>query len=318
LIDWGAHKTDLENIRDSMLLLIQAIVFFFIIIILTSLMFWLSRNEGLKIQPFDTGSSKYDGKAISGSIVVELQRIHQIANTINFDKNKIKATIYPHYNSINSNVKNLDAISAIQTRMDYPRLASSRGNIDSNLSSMPPISMAGTILYIGEVLEVIRNLWPIGSSNNIISGSIQNYDSSVRLIAHMENKGEFLTWEVSCDLTRESQISILIQNLAFKIAKDLWPNIVAAKSAKTWEGFKYYIDSLDNYGHYIGTMDINYLDCARNDCIKASEVEKNFGILFDLFYYIGVAYSDERQYPKAEEMFRRSLSIKSTNIGDPN
>jgi hypothetical protein len=312
-IDWGAHKTDLENIRDSMFFIIQIIVFFIVTVLLGSLMHWFSRSEGLKIVPFDTGKSKYDGKAISDSLVAELYKIYKISNTVNFDEYRSKHITYPRHTSIISNVDSIDNLAMMKSTMCYPRLAGSSGSMESDLDRMPNISVAGTVLHIGEILEVIRKRWPIGNNDNLIYGSIQNYDSLVRLIAHMENNGDFYTWEVSCDLAHESQISVLIRDLTFKIAKDLWPNLVAAKSAKTWEGFKYYIESLENYNNYTRTMDITYLECAQNDCIKASEMEKNFGLLFDLYYYIGIAYSYEREYSKAEEMFRRSLSVKYNN-----
>ena len=315
IIPSEAFTTDLNILRDMLFLLTQIIIFILIIIFLISLIMWMCKNEGegLRIRPFDntTDSSKYDGKAISDSLIAELQNILQIYQ---FDHEYVRldaGTRNPH--DLLGGALTSTTVNKNPANSSFPWLRSSRDNLDIGISDIGSINVAGTSLPLGQLLINLKGLWPIkfGKQNCVICGSLQKYGSLFRLVASVEKSDLVSVWEVSCKITYDYQIPTLIRDLAFKIAKDLWSNIPAAKSARTWEGFKHYTIALNKYNKYIYTYQIENLERARVHCIEALKTEKDYEPLFDLFNILGSTYFNISEYNKSEDMFRFALESKS-------
>ena len=113
----------------------------------------------------------------------------------------------------------------------------------------------------------------------------------------------------------------LIKNLAFMITHDLSKEETKyigttgeeGVKAKTWISLKYFTNAFDSYSHYNSTQKIEYLECARKNCIKALNEEKDYLIVFNLFYNIGISYHFLRDYYFAEDSFRRCITLMPTN-----
>ena len=320
VIDLDAIKTDLDIWRDLIFFIVQISIFSIIIIFLFLLIIWMCKSEGLKISPFDntTSDSKYDGIAISDSLKVELQRILQIYQV---DREEFEATTLSKKISrkerFTSTIEDRSPVSmreraGISNAM-FPELAKSNESLDIGIAGMGSIDVAGTSLPLGQLLINLKRLCPIniGPQNCIICGSLQKYGSLFRLVASMEKSSEVSVWEVSRRITYDYQIPTLMMDMAFKIAKELWPNLPAAKSTRTWEGFKLYTNALDSYHQYVWTGRMVNLEGARVHCIEVSKIEKDYEPIFDLFYKLGIIYYQKNELEKSKEMFRYAVDYKS-------
>jgi hypothetical protein len=316
-----AIKTDLNIWRDILLFLTQILIFAFIIIYIFLLIKWMCDSEGLRITPFEntTNDSKYNGKAISDSLIAELQRIFRIYQ---MDREEFEAMAFPENLSrkenFTSTIVDRSPVSmrerAGTSNAMFPELAKSNESLDIGIAGMGSINVAGTSVPLGQLLINLKRMWPIniGSQKNcVICGSLQKYGSLFRLVVIMEKNREVSVWEVSRRIIYDYQIPTLVMDMAFKIAKDLLPNIPAAKSARTCEGFKHYTNALDNYNQYIWTGRTENLEGARVNCIDASKIEMDYELIFDLFYMLGVTYRLKKEYGKSEEMFRYAVGYKS-------
>lgn len=280
--DIVALKTFVGNLRDVMFSLVQIVVMLFIVTLVGMLVAWMSgKGEGTMILPFDnaTGETKYDGKAISDSLIAELQRIRQI---------------------------HLVEHEGIQSEeLALPKLSPSKESLASSIADVGTVGVGETTVSIGRLLVTLKRLWPIGDPGSVITGSLQKYGPMIRLVARMEHR-EVRAWEVSRKIEGDEQIPDLVSDLAFKIAHGLSPNI----SAKTWVGFKYFTEALDGYDLYTHTGQVESLELARANCLKAVQAEQGYVALFGLLYNLGIAYFDRAEYTKSAEIFRHALALK--------
>jgi len=107
----------------------------------------------------------------------------------------------------------------------------------------------------------------------------------------------------------------LIKDLAFRIIYDLSVEQsstmdVTEHQAKTWEGFKYCTEAIGSYLLYINTGKLKFLENVRKNCIESLETEKEYPLLFKLFFSLGVEYSNNRYYSLSEEVLRRCVNIR--------
>ena len=289
--------------------LLMIVVVLFVIILLVGLGGWLSnKDEGIKIRPFEVanGEDKYNGEAISHLFTAELLKIWRIHNVEYVDDHR----------SIES--KNTTRILTSE-KLVHPRLVPATAPTTENLTSSLAdvvVSVPGVAsVSLGALLAVLKVLWPLGDTGQVITGSLQKYGSMISLVVCLEHH-EVRAWDVrrrirTYDQVADEHIPGLVRDLSFKIAHGL----SSEASSKTWQGLKYHTEALDAYHEYTltNTLTTNTeaLDRACKNCIKAANVEPGYEILLGLLYNIGIAYTDKRLYIVAEKLFRQAIAIKS-------
>ncbi|HEX3021581.1 MAG TPA: tetratricopeptide repeat protein, partial [Lachnospiraceae bacterium] len=255
------------------------------------LVYFLSKKgEEIVVLPFDINTSKktYTGSIISNSLVVELRNIKEIHNR-KFEEEGITCE-----------------------KISLPMLAPNTEQLETTVSNLGNINVAGMTLSMGGLLTVLKRLWPLGGQAITIKGSLQESDSEIHLIALMEGPSA-RGWDRVIKIkkwTNEDKIPELIKDLAFMITYDLSKQDI---TAKTWTSLRYFTEALDSYSQYIVTKKPDYLENALKNCIKASQEEKDYQILFNLFYNLGLSYYDIKDYHSVEDAFRRCITLMPNN-----
>jgi tetratricopeptide (TPR) repeat protein len=311
-----ASMTILSVLSSIINYITQNIASLFFIVLLVMLYYWIKRDEGMIIMPFEVinGENKYTGKAISNMLAAELMRIGYINST--------------RYEGI----ENLDKISQITTVETPQRITPEEGTISSFIPAKsitvgePLFPQIGTIplgsasVSIGELMLTIKKFFRESNYKPTINGSIYTFGSKTKLVACL-NGSQSCTWEVYTDneikndriddfdkMSKEddeySLISDLVRDLSFRIFYDL---ARVSISAKTLLGFKYYTEALDNYRQYILNQQIYFIERASKNCINAANIERKYKKTFGLFVNLGIAYFNKKMYDDAEKMFSKAL-----------
>lgn len=273
---------EITSFSLEILILTTLLLIFSFMILLILWMFGVL-GRGTVVLPFEVASDQtvYSGKAISDLLISELHRIHYINN---IDHEGIQIT---------------------REKIDLPQLAPSREIIDQSVGNLGTVGMGQSQVAIGNVLMILKRLWPMGDPGSTLTGSLHKYGSTVTLIARFEDS-KISTWNVSRAIYTDNLLPDMVRDLAFKIARDRSPEC----KAKTWDGFKYYIEALDNYHLFMKTKDPINLQKAKESCISSMKIESDYESLVDLFYNLGLAYLNQRDGLQAKDMFLNAKSIK--------
>jgi hypothetical protein len=289
--------SNINYIKDVIISLLEIIVRLVVLIFVSGFFFILSKkSKEIIILPFEVNSSKktYSGNIISDSMVVELRKIKEIHDH-KFEKEGITC----------------ETIS-------LPQLAPNTEKFETTVSNLGNVNVAGMTLSMGGILTIFKQFWPLGEPAKIIKGSLQESDLEIHLIARMEGPRAH-GWVISRKIeqsTGEDKIPELIKDLAFMITYDLSKEDTKETegiTAKTWIGLKYFTEALDSYSKYTAIKKPEHLEDARKNCIKASKEEKDYHILFNLFYSLGISYDDTADYYFAEDSFRRCIALNPKN-----
>lgn len=273
-------KTFLENLSAILWSMAQIVLVLLLFALSWILFRWMSKRSGTVILAFEnaTGLEKYDGRAISDSLVAELHRIRQIHER--------------KYEGIQS-----ETLSPIV-------LVPNAESLDGDLREVGTVGVGETKISVGSLLMSLKRLFPFGDPGSVITGSVQKYGLMVRLVARMEHH-EITAWEVTRKLDHDEQLPDLVRDLAYQVARDLSPNI----SARTAAGFKHFSEALEGYHSFKQTgLDLE-LERARFHSLAASKAEQGYKTLFRLIYNLGVAYFDKSDYAKSEELFRTANEL---------
>ncbi|MDZ7991384.1 MAG: tetratricopeptide repeat protein [Nostoc sp. EfeVER01] len=295
---------ELEELRNYVATLLNIIGLLLLFGVVSILLNWLSSSKGSTVVlPFDdtttsppeekdnkTGEKEKSnrGKAIADSLVEELHRINHIHTTM--------------FQIIKTGEEN---IKSERINPHFPPLTSTQENLNSNLTDVATFEAGKTNLSIGKIILILKQLWPFGGVNRAISGSLQNYGSTTRLVVRLDDQNEVKAWEVTWQNYQIDTMTEKIKDLAYKVAMSLAPKI----TARTWEGFKFFTEAIYSYYQYEQTGDREHLDNADNNCQKAYNAEKKYEKLDNFFNQIGTAYFKEELYCKAERAFLSSLKI---------
>jgi tetratricopeptide (TPR) repeat protein len=265
--------------------IIQFAVSVILLIFLIRIILWMSREDGrIVIFPFDiqTYSKEYNGKVISDSIVIEVNKIGKIHKTEYLDLKSEK--------------------------IEFPIVTPNREILDTKISSIGEFSFGGVNIPVGELAMALKQLWPIGGPGKYINGSIQESKLRMRLSAHMDGS-ENHSWYTESEKTRfgnEDRIISTIKDLSFKIVFDLSKQ----KEAKNCISFKYFTEALEAYSQYAKTQNPKYLEVASENCINAKNADSNYQLLYSIFYNLGIAYFDLEKYECSKKMFEHSIDLK--------
>ena len=271
-----------KEVLLDVVVIAASLVLFLLIVLLFLWIFGLV-GRGMKVLPFDIAitQSKYNGNTISDLLINELHRINVI--------NKLESR----------------GIHVSSERISLPQLAPSRENIDSSIENLGTIGMGDSQLSIGNLLMILKRLWPIGDPGSSLTGSLHKEGSTLVLMARLEDKN-IKSWKVSSSTKSDNYLPCMVRDIAFKIAKDKSSEC----KAKTWEGFKLFTEALYNYHLFIQTNNQKYLQLSQDNCMKAKTIEGGYESLLDLFYNLGSAYLNKRDGSQAKAMFLCAISIK--------
>jgi hypothetical protein len=211
-------KELLENLSSSLLSVVQIFALLAVFILFLLIIYWLINKKSDVIFPFEnlTEDKEYNGQAISDSLVAELQKIKQIHDCTKSVKNRDKEI----------------------TRISYELIATGlpleTENISNELDKAVTISVGSISIAIGQVLFILKRLFPVSDPGSVIKGSIHkyksNYTDAVRIVVRREYK-EIKVWEV----TGSGNVTELVEDLAYKMTKDLCDRC----SASNWQSLKY-------------------------------------------------------------------------------
>jgi tetratricopeptide (TPR) repeat protein len=272
------------------------------------LIHWLSsEREGIVVLPFEDATDKQKfaeniGKAIADSLIQELERIRQIHKLLKYEDEK-----------------DINLPSSLARKIDIGKLPYVQDNPEEKLAGIGTVELEKTTFQLGPILLALRHWWPFGGVNTVIRGSIQTYPSNVcivRLVARLNQIREITTWEVTrpyqnnigVKTQKSDLITEMIRELAFKIVHSLLtPDNI---SSKTWESFRYYTEAIACYHQYKQSNNNEYLDEAFNNCVTAKSFEITNISVAELFYRIGWAYLENKNYDKAQNCFELYIEIE--------
>jgi tetratricopeptide (TPR) repeat protein len=293
----GLHSIDeIQNFMISLLVIIATIIG---ILFFGAIIFWIIRKDDMLILPFEVMSAenKFSGRAISESLIAELNRIEKI-NKIKLEKPELRRLPLLDEEVVG---EVLDQI--LETIKDVT-IKTSEGIPDVGM-----INLGTTTVNIGPFSTFLKghvlNRKPIG----VISGSFQRYGSVICLVAHIEYKDKIHLCEINRKIVSDQEIHELIKDLAFEIAHDLTIHTSKSIVAKSWEGLKYFTESLYSYDRYTKTNRIEDLDRSKRCCLEAIKAERDYELLFGIAYYLGIAYYKIEMYDEALKMFEQAISI---------
>lgn len=157
-----------------------------------------------------------------------------------------------------------------QKDINFERVISTE-NIDTKYTKLGDVDIAGMKLPLGEMISILKHYWPLGGPAKTIKGSLQDYDSEIHLVAYMEGSiGKEWTHSLKIEQpANEDKIPELVKDLAFMITFDLSKDHASGVTAKTWISLKYFTKALDSFARYNSNKKLEYLECARKNCIKA-------------------------------------------------
>jgi len=262
------------------------ILFGFLLLLIS----WLSgKGAGTIVLPFEnlTESKEafLDGRGIANLIIAELHRIR-----------------YLHHDTP-------EVEHGIKLKMqNFAPLSPNNENLDEGMKQVSTISFANSQVHLGSLLIALRKLWPFGDSGQVISGSIQQYGKSFRLIACIENRS-ISAWEAKKDNFTPEDLPELARELAFKIVIHLNPSL----QVKSWKALYWFTEALAKYQNYKQSGKVEELDSAFSCCCETMGEEKEYDKLSNLFCRIGVSFFKEQQLDNAKGSFLKSLEIDPEN-----
>ncbi len=210
-------NASLNSIEEILLSFSVIIALLFFIILLGLLFRWIFLSEGIFIKPFIIGSCKesFNGEVISNLLIVEFQRIRQIYDSSHKRDRVDKATLAEgiiHSNPIpiSENLAN--------------RLA------DANLSA------GGLTVPIGQLVSLIKQ--QTGHTDRIITGSLEQYESTLSLSAWMwMGPDNVYAWEI-----KGVDVPSMVKDIALMITTDIIK-----------------LDHIDSSAYHLGNLGVAYL-----------------------------------------------------------
>ena len=286
-IFWAtANPGTAVRLREASLALLEVFAILFAIFVVTMLLIWLSTaNPHLQILPFDStlGKDHQLGTPVAYSLSVQLQRIADIHSlTIPGIQSERLGTVAP----------------------DSPGTEQLREIISNAMT----IGLGQTTFSVGRFLVMLKELWPFGASDTILTGSIHRYGSELHIVAHLKSRRVY-AWEVSRDTQDFGSLTDMIEDLSYQIARDISQVTI---NAQTWEGLKCLTKARYHCYRYIQTEENEYLTHAAANCFEALPFEKSNSMLADLLNKIGALYAKKDNYIKSEKIFRKATKLLST------
>lgn len=172
---------------------------------------WLKEEEmHITIYPFDIKSENLDGKAISDLLISDIDRI---SRSFRNPGSRPIPSLERESNSFSFSIPSIYPLDEIFER---------------NLTQLGTLSLGPISLSISQILLMLKNLSPFHRSM-IISGSVQNYSSSICIIIHLVD-GAWRRREKISTMREDSaneqedpikEIPTIIKKLSFRLFRKL-------------------------------------------------------------------------------------------------
>ncbi len=135
--------------------------------------------------------------------------------------------------------------------------------LEYSLSQIGTVDVGGASISVGNLLLSMKEF--LGNKANVITCSLQRYNSSMFVVAiledHHTSKNVIMTYENEANISKDEQIPLLVNDLAFMIALDLGKQMSQKDGdlyPQTWQAFKYVTESRDAYNNYVTKKNNNY------------------------------------------------------------
>ncbi|MFZ3149500.1 MAG: tetratricopeptide repeat protein, partial [Methanothrix sp.] len=306
----GNVANSLGTIRDILLSLLEIILIVVVIYSLYLLWRWVQKDDNdVFIHPFIVGTcdGKYDGAAISDLLIAELLRIQSIhrAGKRPEESRQIEESRETFVSQTVESKKTpgLFGMAPSDASITLPPFAPSSMNFAYNISNSITVSGGPITFSVDQILVLAKKI--SGHSGRIITGSIQEYGSTIALIAWMGTPKK-AAWKVKRN-AEEANILDMVDDLAFMIAMDVTKETIAAK---TWLGLKFYTLALEEYHRYKLCGPIERLSRSRELCLDAVKAERDYKEPSKLLFNIGMEYIRVKSYPEAEKSFDDAISLR--------
>jgi len=318
----GSIEKFMDAFSGAFFFLVKLFVLWIALIFLGMFVLWLFKDEGMIILPFEvaTGEDGYSGKSISDLLTAELRRIkriHEDAKNIQPMGLKLETSTSPPAVPVSKDLTRgpiaSGSSSGSRTTLTLPPVVPRSENFAYKVAEAGAVRVGPAWVLIGPLLSSLKQLWPGGDTEQVITGSLQKYGLVICLVAHLEHH-EIRAWEVRHEIrpqdkVRDEQIPFMVRDLAFKIAKGLSSEQEDGQ-AKTWRGLKHITEAWDAYYRYTLTEDEMELERAQESCLLAAKAEVGYEEPFNLLLNLGAAYIKNKKYVKAEKLFRQAVDIK--------
>jgi len=350
LADKSADSTTLEvklGVFDKIVSYVSkvSVLFFsvlkiFVVIMLAifvlKLIFWAnSVDNGIIVHPFGTSGvgGDLDGYSIALLLSSELQRIQEIdekATEVVFftgSDYKDQESNIPEFStrrtsssrSGDGTTPQLESVSSLSEQRptsDFSFLSQKSESLKYTISGMGTFAMGGAQFSPGNLLLVLKEI--VGKSPSPITGSIQRYNSTIIIVAALEDheSDQVFTWDVRRNITGDNgslneQIPSMIRDLSFHIASDLGRRWQAGTYyPESWQALKYETQAQEAYLSYNRTLNISYLDLASDWALDAAQSEHSYDKPARMLSEIGFFYLENNKSDQAEKIFRNLTNIQ--------
>ena len=304
-------------------------------IFILKLIFWINTEDnGIIVQPFETSGigERLDGYSVALLLSSELQRIQEIdAKATEFslitgdykyqESNRSKVSTHKT-SSIRlgdetpPQLQSVSLLSEPRKTSDFSFLSQKSESLESKITGMGTLAMSGAQFSPGNLLLIFKEI--IGKSPSPIKGSIQRYNSTIIIVATLEDHkyDQVFTWDVRKNIAGDNdslneQIPSMIRELSFHIASDLgrrWqPGIYYPES---WQALKNLTQAQEAYLIYNRTLNISYLDLASDQALVAAHSEHDYKKPVDMLSEIAFFYLENDECNQAERIFRNLTYIQ--------
>lgn len=294
--------------QKSLSLLKVMVILFAISFMIIVIIEILHDDDDIVILPFETvgiGES-WDGKSL--------------ATLLNFNLQKIKDT-YEQVPEITDNSKSKMIIPRPLGEFSITNLSIKRTShvpLEYSLPQIGTIGVGGAAISIDNLLLYMKEF--LGNRANVITCSLQRYNSSMFVIAILEDshssKSDIMIFKDEVQVSKDEQVPILINDLAFMIALELHKRRDNDPYPQTWQTFKYLTEGRDAYNNYITMKNINYtnkityLNKVRDTASLAIMSEPGYKASYELLSDLGFAYLEVEKYNEAAKIFKNITLVK--------
>lgn len=278
----------LTAMRDTLLVLIQVLVLAVLAFMLLAIVLWLSRGDDkTHLLPFVNATADPSLVAVDESLLSELQWILEI-----------------HQRSLHGITA--EHVSATTIDPNGDDLVSSLGNVGS-------IGFGPSSISVGQLLLVMKGLWPWGDRRTVIAGSVQRYGNTTRLVARLSRGRKDMALAVEAPTRDGDELIGLIKDLAYRVHYAI-PG--ASVEAKTWQSFRAFTEARASYAAYVDLPDDASRDAALDCARRAHQADPDNKRLYGLFFNLGNAFMTADRIDVAEELFRTANQIEPKEL-DP-
>ncbi len=291
----------LDTIESDLFAILKICLLAFVLISFVLIFVNIYTEQGIVILPFEVGNNEnFSGAAIADQLTCELIRIQKIHN-INYEEINI---IIP-----SSSISYRQKISSEDSLVDQGIVVAKGETLEFSMADIGTVGIGSNSLSLGSIIIAFKNILPASKTVSTIRGSLQRYGSTIVLVAVLEGD-DVQSWKVRQTINNEEQLLEMVKNLAFNIVYDMPQSNV---SAKTWEGFKYYTESLDAYHQYTLTGNSDYLYLAGNYSFFALNSEKEYENPFNLLSLLETSMLSIGRQNDAIEYCNKTLELDNTS-----